>query len=471
MKNAIYVYFQYQTLNKVPLRMKEHGYEPKLLIDGEYKGSYDEKYGIEGIHKYVITTQEQLYDNSIYITPLMEEYLAKNIFMPNNIEKIIRDNIPMLIDQSSRWNEYFNKTYYDYLNYIYTMARFAYIYMTEENIDVIFFTHFCHLGIDLTFYLIAKELGIKTIFMNPEYEIETGKYLISYSDTQDYEKLYDKMVKKRRDCTFQIKDSFEKPLTYMKNIKLFTLDNLKLKWPILFKMMIYSPFYSSSHPKTKYIYRTRKYFQEKACILYRDSIIKPADFSSKYVYFGLHLQPELTTSFYGGIYSDQLLAIEKLSAILPDDWIIYVKENPKQNLENRGRIFYERLNNIPKVQLVPMDTNTYDLIKHSQFNASITGTLLYESVCGGKPALMFGNYWYSRLPGVTKYRDGLTVDEIVNCEINHNELQNIINDFYSKCIEIVIENNMLEKLVPEQNYDIEENHNKVVNLLCEMMNE
>ena len=136
------------------------------------------------------------------------------------------------------------------------------------------------------------------------------------------------------------------------------------------------------------------------------------DWSAKYVYFPLHLQPELTTSGLGGRFSDQLDAIDELVAMLPQGWLVYAKENPKQGCEQRGREFFNRLRSMSRVRYLRKDVDTYKLLEGCQFVATITGTAGWEAVTGGKPCLVFGYPWYASIPGVTRYRPGLTVEQV-----------------------------------------------------------
>jgi len=163
------------------------------------------------------------------------------------------------------------------------------------------------------------------------------------------------------------------------------------------------------------------------------------DFKRKYVYFPLHLQPELTTSPLGFQYSDQVLAIEKLSMIIPHDWLIYVKENPKQQEYKRDLFFYKRLSTLPNVQILSNKINTYKLLENSQFVSTITGTVGWEAISGGKNVLIFGNAWYKKLNGVFEYTDSLNIKEILDYKINHVLLQTNFNTLMSKTRTGVIE--------------------------------
>ena len=147
------------------------------------------------------------------------------------------------------------------------------------------------------------------------------------------------------------------------------------------------------------------------------------DLARKFVYFPLQLQPEMTTASLGGCFSDQLLAIEQLAQIIPDDCSIYVKENPKQTGQMRGPLFFNRLTRIRNLQILPSYANTHELTDRAEFVATITGTVGWEAIRKGKKVLVFGMPWYRNLPGVISYHKNLKFEEICKITYHHATLE------------------------------------------------
>jgi len=146
--------------------------------------------------------------------------------------------------------------------------------------------------------------------------------------------------------------------------------------------------------------KARKKLEEE----YRNLESKP-NFKDKYIYVPLHEQPERTTSAEGGIYVDQILMIKTLSKSIPHDWKIYVKEHKPQWIMYRGHIgryqgYYKQLEEIKNVKLLPVETSTYDLLKHAQTVATVTGTASWEAIFREKPSLVFGYPWFLGCEGV-----------------------------------------------------------------------
>jgi capsule polysaccharide export protein KpsC/LpsZ len=152
-----------------------------------------------------------------------------------------------------------------------------------------------------------------------------------------------------------------------------------------------------------------------------------------FVYFGLHLQPEKTSSNFGGIYCDQLLALERMAAVLPAGWKIYAKENPKQGYFMRTDSFFKRLSSIPKVVYIHPSVNTYTLMRHSKLTATITGTLGFESICGGKPCVYFGwGTWYKTFPGAFPFELSINLEEIAAYSIPREALEKSVHQLAEK---------------------------------------
>ena len=132
-------------------------------------------------------------------------------------------------------------------------------------------------------------------------------------------------------------------------------------------------------------------------------------FDRNYIFVALQYQPEKTSSPDGGVFVYQELMIQMLSSCVPNDWYVYVKENPGQfgkwhGERSREKNYYRSLIDVSKIRLVPMGIPTYDMIDGCMAVATVRGTAGWEGILRGKPALLFGKPWYQGCEGTFEVR-------------------------------------------------------------------
>jgi len=208
------------------------------------------------------------------------------------------------------------------------------------------------------------------------------------------------------------------------------------------------------------------------------SVVRPADLNSSFVYFPLSFQPERTTSPQGGVYVNQILAVETIAAALPSGWEVYVKEHPSQwwlrtkerYSSARYRGYYKRLSQIPHVRIIPVTTNTFTLTEKCQAIAVITGTAGWEAILRGKLPLVFGYPWYRDFPGIFQVRS------VSDCEnalkfaargtpITRATLLSFLKAFERGSIRAYIE----DPLEKKPRYTPEENMTTITEHICELL--
>lgn len=147
----------------------------------------------------------------------------------------------------------------------------------------------------------------------------------------------------------------------------------------------------------------------KTMFRFYDQNANVPDLSKRYIYLPLQLQPECTTCPMGGAYVDQILMVQMVSNLVPDDVLLYVKEHPNQERlfpdgACRDISFYRDLLAMPNVRLVPRKFNTFELMENAIAVATATGSAGFEGLFRGKPFLMFGHDYYQFAPGAYSIR-------------------------------------------------------------------
>ncbi|MDF2529245.1 MAG: hypothetical protein K0Q57_125 [Gammaproteobacteria bacterium] len=389
------------------------------------------------------------------------------------IEKLM-PYLPVFIDMQSRLarkgdrrDKYLSWTYHEYLNYFHILIEYFAQVLTSKHIDLIILETAPHLGVDYVIYILAKALNIPVLFFRPLPFPNRFFYLNSIEDLGFFTWAIDDMSAPQ----IKIANTFAHDWFYMKSVakKKPVIDHKALlhnaKLLVKFALQtLKTGFYSGLNENLNSLsmrLRLKLYKSD-----YKKYFKDMPDYNEPYVYFPLHLQPEQTTSSFGAEYCDQILAVEQLAAKLPADWKIYVKENPKQGFFMREAYFFQRLAGIDKVRLLPKTVSTVELTENAKFVATVTGTAAWESICGGKPALVFGYTWFETLPGIVKFSDSFTVEALLSYKIDQAELQDKFNALLRKTKPGVIAS-PYETLV--ENYTEAENDRTLIKSLTEIL--
>ncbi|WP_127844456.1 capsular polysaccharide export protein, LipB/KpsS family [Psychroflexus aestuariivivens] len=352
-----------------------------------------------------------------------EKYANTEIEIVKEMRKYFAD----FHEYYSRLNEA-NQNNYNLLSYhevldIYNILIYHYLrLLLDEGISLVIFNRPYHTSQDFTLYKLAKVLNIKTLILH-QFAHQQNRFFHVF-ENEDFGDFNTSIKSSNKTEFFKVERKYEKEHDYM--ISYYEKKkSLKGKLTNSSIVQLFIDYYKGHNFfSSLYRFKLLKNYKKNLATY----AVSEVNLSKNYIYFALHLQPEMTTSNWGGIFCDQVLAIEQLSEILPLGWKIYVKENPKQQNFQRSKYFFKRLNAIDNVTLVDSAFDTYSLLKNSRIAATITGTVGWEAVTGGKPVIIFGfGTWYKTIPGVHLFNKDLELEQIANTKIIHDEVEKAYN--------------------------------------------
>ena len=118
---------------------------------------------------------------------------------------------------------------------------------------------------------------------------------------------------------------------------------------------------------------------------------------TRYAFFPLHTEPEVSLLVYGRPFLNQIEVIRALALSLPADTVLVVKEHPWM-VGKRTLSAYKKILEIPRVRLVRPSLDARVLIQNAALVAVITGSIALEAAILGKPVVTFGDCPYNLLP-------------------------------------------------------------------------
>ncbi|GAA4941880.1 hypothetical protein GCM10023314_13630 [Algibacter agarivorans] len=290
--------------------------------------------------------------------------------------------------ESSKWT-------YRYLN---SLSKLYYDFIAKNDINYIFGeVTWAH---ELMAHRLTVQAGnLKCQFLNPHtIRIPNGKFAfftdefqsvikevsktsISKTDTIKIEKpsylaINDKLIAK--------KGTLKHNLKLIKNFVLRT--NQDKNDPTLYK-----------NPLTQFKIKTAEIYNR---FLFKNFVsetnVEALAENKKKVLFTLHKQPEASIDVIGRYYENQLELITNIWRILPEDYILLVKEHSNA-IGDRNLKFYKTVKKLRNTYLIDNKADSHRLLDRCDVFFTVSGTIAYEAALKGKQAFTFAPAFFNKM--------------------------------------------------------------------------
>jgi hypothetical protein len=429
---------------------------------------------------------------------LFDDKIDKNfdtIDFPSERWSTIKDIVKMMFNRQNALGQWRNLDMDAAIMNIYTNL---YRMWPKGPIDIFLFTETPHTPVDYIIYEICKLKKIPTLMLHQHnitavclFKWDIGGKSIRLKNSYLSNELESK-IKERLNNHFE--DLRSKPhfeTWYMKNFneqssKKLTLQLKKFKFSI---MEIQGNLRKKRQSRS--VYRSFNGIPPRLLDPIRAQLVKTkmrnklienfykncdTDFPENFVLFPLHYEPERTTVPDGGLYYDQMKALMALRNSLDSSIPILVKEHSLTfstvltGEMGRSSYFYDFVKSLPNTYLIDYKLNTRKLLKEARLVATVCGSVLYEAVALGTPAIMFGHSWFEGAPGIYHFNDlkEIKLDELT---ANYEEMMEYFNSQISNYSVLVASHTTwippLKVLIGSE-YSIEMEKNSLIKALPEL---
>ncbi len=368
-----------------------------------------------------------------------DTYLLKKNLLPDECKSIKQQPIDkkllsdlsyyesIVLKMMNRMDHGGNFTYAKRLHYYHTQVMYWKGVLDQFQPDVVVFREEPHQNFDYILYALCRVLNYKTVMFQrtllpctavPVASFEEGSKAIS----QAYKEKLGEFDGKCTELSPPLNDYLEKLHSdsftnaipsHLKNqfirfkegagvsdaIKLsYTLCKDIIKGMLLRKKL---PDYLEKH-----FYDNIAVFKKRRLAKHYAKLVTPVNLEVPFIFVALQCEPERQASPCGDAYGNQYLMVDIISKLVPEGWMVYVKEHVAQfktfqdSEKARTTEFYDYLVSKENVRLVGLDITSFDLIDKAKASASVSGSVCWESVVRGTPALLFGYNWYKGCEGV-----------------------------------------------------------------------